>query len=361
MGFGRGETAMTDYRNILLIRTDRVGDVILTTPAVRAVRQIFPKAAVTMLVAAANASLVEGNPNIDRVMVDDRQGRHGGMMGFWRLVGEIHRQRFDLAVNFIPKKRTNLLCFLARVPRRVGYLNDKYGFLLSKKIPDTRHQGTMHEAEYCLELVKTLGAVTADVTPFLYVKPDDEAWAKDVLFRAGYAFSSSGIVAVHSGASCPTKRWPLPHFAELLKRITQSHNCRIVLVGGSETVSDSRDLSERLANQVLDMTGKTTLGRLAGLLRQCRLLISNDSGPVHMAAALGIPVVSIFTRNHPGINPQRWRPLGPRARVVAPELSGGNGQGNGTIKEIPPTVQAVWEAVDDLEKAGSLFQSKSGH
>jgi heptosyltransferase-2 len=353
---------MNDYRNIFLIRTDRVGDVILTTPAVRAIRQTFPKARVTMMVAAANASLMDGNPDINQLMVDDRWGKHKGMGGFWRLVREVRCQHFDIAVNFIPKKRTNLLCFLAGIPRRVGYLNNKYGFLLSHQILDSRHQGTMHESEYCLQVVKTLGATTDTLMPFLSVKPDDESWAKDVLSHAGYD-SSSIMVAVHAGASCPTKRWPVARFADLLKQMRRTYFCHIVLVGGPETIASSRELGKQLGDPVLDMTGKTTLGRLAGLLQECRLLISNDSGPVHMADALGIPVVSIFTRNHPGINPQRWRPLGPQSRVVAPPLQSGiflakKYEDLSQIGEGVPSLEAVWEAVNGIWKEDRSLRPK---
>src|ERR1041385_8669613 len=112
---------MKNYKRILIIRTDRIGDVILTTPAIEAIRKNFPQAKISILVAEQTQDLVKGNPFVDEVLVDDRLGRHHGMTGFWQLASEIHVRRFDAAFIFHTKKRTNFLCFNARIPERIGY------------------------------------------------------------------------------------------------------------------------------------------------------------------------------------------------------------------------------------------------
>ena len=147
-------------RRILVVRTDRIGDVVLTTPAIRALRQAYPEAHIAILVAKSTQALVDGNPDLNDVLVDDRRGRHQGL-GFWRLVSEVRRKRFDLAVIFHTKRRTNLLCFFAGIPERIGYKNDKFGFLLTEQIPDDRPAGTKHESEYCLDMLRPLGGSPA--------------------------------------------------------------------------------------------------------------------------------------------------------------------------------------------------------
>ena len=117
-----------NYRNILIVRTDRIGDVVLTTPAIEALRKAFPQARISILVTPVTRELVEGNPYLDEVLIDDRKGRHGGVFGFFNLVKTLRKRQFDLAIILHTKKRTNSLCFLAGIPHRVGYKNNKFGF-----------------------------------------------------------------------------------------------------------------------------------------------------------------------------------------------------------------------------------------
>src|SRR5262245_45025773 len=148
---------MNQYRNILVVRTDRIGDVILTTPALKALREKFRHSRISLLVSAATRELVDKNPYVDEVLTDHRQGVHQGFMGFWRLVGEIRRKKFDLAIVYHTKRRTNYLCFFADIPTRLGYRNNKGGFLLTHQVKDDRPSGKKHEADYCLDLLKVLG------------------------------------------------------------------------------------------------------------------------------------------------------------------------------------------------------------
>ncbi|MBZ0166549.1 MAG: glycosyltransferase family 9 protein, partial [Candidatus Omnitrophica bacterium] len=144
---------MNTFHNILIVRTDRIGDVVLTTPAIRAVKNKFPQSRLTVLVSPLTYDLIHGLPWIDEIMVDDRAGLNKGIMGFCHLVHSMRYKKFDLAVVFHTKRRTNLACFLAGIPYRMGYKNNKYGFLLNHPVPDERHTGQKHESEYCLDLL----------------------------------------------------------------------------------------------------------------------------------------------------------------------------------------------------------------
>lgn len=306
---------MNDYRNILIVRTDRIGDVVLTTPAIAALRAQFPEANIAVLVSSYTRDLVVGNPNVNEVLVDDRKGVHKGVLGFWRLVVDIKQKNFDLAIVFHTKRRTNLLCFLAGIKNRVGYRDKNFGFLLTTGISDDRHLGQRHESEYCLELLKQIGISLGHPGSFLPIQPDAEQWINAWLKENN--LTDVQIIAVHPGASDPTKCWPLGSFASLMDQISQMQGCRVVVFGAGDTIGMAKELRKLCSRPFLDLTGKTTVAQTAALLKKCRLLVSNDSGPVHMAAALDIYVISLFLRDQPGINPERWRPLGPKGFVLS--------------------------------------------
>ena len=307
---------MKNVKNILIVRTDRIGDVVLTTPAVKILRQTYPKARLTMLVQPLTKDLVEENPYLDEVLVDDREHKNRGMAGFWKLVGTIREKKFDMAVIFHTKRRTNLLCFLAGIPVRLGYKDKKFGFLLTHPVEDRRFRGEKHESQYCLDVLRVFGIPCEETEFFVPLHQDAEVWAEQFLAQNSIA-PQEILVALHVGASDPSKRWLEEHFAELIDRLLGKYHCKIVLIGEVAIRHITRKVLSLTHGPIFDLTGMTTISQLASLLKRCAFMVSNDSGPVHVAAALGVPVVSIFTRNQPGINPERWQPLGERATFVS--------------------------------------------
>ncbi len=306
---------MLNYRNILIVRTDRIGDVVLTTPVIEAVRTNFPNANITVLVSKTTRNLVDGNPYLNDVLIDDRQGRLKGFFGFWRLVAQIRSRKFDVAFIFHTKKRTNLLCFLAGIPVRVGYKDKNYGFLLTKGFVDRRHFGEQHEVEYCLDLLRKMGLNVVSPSIFLPTDPKAEEWAQEWLKNNNP--SGLKIVAIHPGASDSTKRWPAGCFIGLVDKIVERHKCLVIVIGVGAAVELARELRVQCARPFIDLTGQTSVAQIASLLRRCHLLISNDSGPMHLGAAAGIYVLALFLRNQPGINPERWKPFGPKGFVLS--------------------------------------------
>ncbi len=342
-------------RQILVVRTDRIGDVVLTTPALRRLRARFPEAWIAILVSPVTTDLLKGNPDVDKVLVDDRRGRHRGLIGFCRLVTELRRFRFDLAINLHTKRRSNLLLFCSGIPRRIGYRNEKWGHLLTEPLLDQRTQGLRHEAQYCVDALRPLGvAVDGPLVPRIEVDDADRQWAAERVREWGLT-PGDRIIAIHAGSSCPTKCWPLENFAELMEDVARRYQTVFVLVG-EQVESGSRDPLSGLAGRlkVVDLRGQTTLGELAGLFAVVHAVISNDSGPVHIADAVGAPVVSIFTRNQPGINPERWRPLGPRSHWVAPPSDASVSFADGKVHD-PAQLKKV-SVRDVLAEVDAIFQ-----
>ena len=306
---------MPDYRNILIVRTDRIGDIILTTPAIEALRTNFPNAKITVLVSRVTRDLVDGNPYLDEVLVDDRQGRFKGVFGFWQLVAQIRSRKFDAAFIFHTKKRTNLLCFFAGIPVRIGYKDKNYGFFLTRGFDDRRHFGEQHEVEYCLDILRKMGLKVASPSTFLPTNPQADEWARIWLEKNNPA--GLKIVAIHPGASDSTKRWPAGCFIGLVDQLIDRHNCLVILIGAGVAVDLARELRAQCSRTFIDLTGQTSVAQIVSLLRRCQLVISNDSGPMHLGAAAGIYVIALFLRNQPGINPERWRPFTPKGFVLS--------------------------------------------
>jgi len=311
------------FNNILIVRTDRIGDVVLTTPAIKALRETYPVSRISILVSPATFDLVNGNPYIDEILMDDRWGRHKGLFGFFRLVREIRLKQFDLAIIFHTKRRYNLACCLARIPYRLGYKNNKFGFLLSFPIKDVRPLGKKHEAQYCMDVLKAIDIDNDDLDIFVPSQKEAEEWMFKLMNEN--TLKPNEFITIHPGASDPAKCWPAINFAQLIDRLTEHYAMKIVLIGSSQTMPVSADIlrQTRQSSQVLDLTGKTSVAQMVSLLRRSRLLISNDSGPVHVAAGVGASVISLFLRNQPGINAQRWKPLGPKSFILDNKLEPG--------------------------------------
>lgn len=340
-----------EFQNILIMRTDRMGDVLLTTPAIAALRDAFPQASLSLLVRPQTRDLVADHPALHEVLVDDRTQTHRGIMGFWKLVRQLRSKQFDLAIVFHTKRRTNALAFLADIPYRLGYRNAKWGFLLTHGLKDHRHLGEKHERDYCLDVLKPLGIQTENHSLYISIQAVSEEWAEAWL-KEEFLTIQDKIISVHPGASDPTKMWPPQYFAAVMNKLSDHLAYPMVLVGEKALQPVAAEILSQTRGRVIDLTGRTSVSQLVSLIKRSHLLISNDSGPVHVAEALGTPVVAIFTRNEPGINPERWQPLGEKARVVVAPYAGQRSFASGKIK-VPAFLNSispdeVLHAVDSL-------------
>lgn len=301
------------YR-ILLIRTDRIGDVLLSTPAIKAVRDSYPSAHIAVMVRPYVEDIVDGNPHLDEVILYDKDNKHRGFFGSLRFISDLRRKRFDLAIVLHPTVRSNLIPFLAGIPERVGY-DKKFGFLLTKRLKDTKHLGEKHEIDYNFDVLRATGIIAKDRALYMPMKSEYER-VIDRFMALNDLGNKDTIVAVHPGASCPSKCWPAYRFGRVADELIARHNVKIVIIGGPSDAKTVNDVKTGMFRSPIVLSEEHSLGEVAALLRKCKLLISNDSGPVHIAVAVGTPVVSIFGRLDPGLSPQRWGPVGPRDIVL---------------------------------------------
>ncbi len=299
---------------ILITRTDRIGDVMLSTPVIKAVRDRYPDAYIAFCVGPQAFEIVDKNPYLNDVIVYDKKGKHKSIFGITRFIFGIKRIKFDMAIILHPTNRMNLTCFLAGIPKRIGY-DRKLGFLLTDKIPHTKQEGKKHEVEYTLDVIRHIGIEPSDKRLYMSLHKDTERKIKEI-FQTHDINKMDKIVAINPGASCPSKKWPIEYFSEVIDRLNKEYGAKVIILGGPDSKEAARLLLGSIKTKAIDLTGKTSVSLLAGILSKSHLFISNDSGPVHIAVSVGTPVIAIFGRSDKALSPKRWGPLGPSDVVL---------------------------------------------
>jgi lipopolysaccharide heptosyltransferase II len=297
------EITRENIKSILVVRNDRFGEFLLNIPALRALKETFTNAKIIIVADPYNRELVEAIPFIDEI-IEWSQDRHT-FLSRLRMLALLKKKKIDLAIMLNPSKEFNIYTYLAGIPRRVGY-DRKWGFLLTDKIKDKKYLADKHEVEYNLELVRGLGAKTTDKT--LSIKIDDDIIKN--LLKEFKLEDQTGLVALHPWTSDPIKKWPTRNFYELANRLVMEQNLKVVIVGSIDNLRESKEFFNDSNSKIINLTGKTTLKQLAVLLEKCKLLISGDSGPVHLAACVGTPVIALFSNNLAGKTAKRWGPWG---------------------------------------------------
>ncbi len=296
-------------RNVLVMQSAFLGDSLLTLPLLRRLKEIMPQARVTVLTLAKTADIFRGTPWVDEVIVDDKRGVHGGFRGPWKIAAELKGRAFDLAV--IPHRsfRSALIAKLSGISRRVGFDSSAGSFLLTDTVP---FSWLTHDLERNLSLAEPLGAAaTPGAEESRYVVPPqmNESFSR-LLPGAG-----ARLAGVHPGSAWNTKRWLPERFTELCRRLA-ADGFTPVLVGGPEDAA----LGERIALDcgAVNLVGRTGLDDLKALMGRLSVFVTNDSGPMHLAAAAGVPVVAIFGATTRELG---FFPYGPGHRVVEADLA----------------------------------------
>ncbi len=219
-----------------------------------------------------------------------------------------------------PTNRVHLIAYLAGIPERIGY-DRKLAFLLTKKIPHLKQEGKKHESEYVLDFLKSIDIDAKNRELFVPLHEKDIE-RSETLLSEYHVGREIPLIAVNPGASSLSKRWPAKNFAGVADRLADKFKARILIVSdrGNKDFADA--VAGGMKHEPINLAGRTTVGELAALLSKCKLFISNDSGPVHIACAVGTPVISIFGRKNPGLSPKRWGPTGIKSAVFHKDVGG---------------------------------------
>ena len=285
--------------NILIRGTNWIGDAVMTLPAVAAIRSTFPRATITMLAKPWVADIFRLCPDVDDIMIYERPGVHDGPTGILRLAGELRKRAFDAAILLQNAIEAAIIALLAGIPVRAGYNSDGRGMLLTHSVQRTKAIREVHQTDYYLEMVKALGCRPAGREAVLTLGKDDERLAGELF--AGYGLQDRRLlVGMAPGATYgPAKKWFSERFSLVADRLVDRFSAKIVLFGSSDDHDTAFAVQVRAKYPMVDLTGKTSLREAMALMSRCRLFISNDSGLMHVAAALGVPTVAIFGSTNP--------------------------------------------------------------
>ncbi len=285
----------TDASRIALIKPSALGDIVHALPVLTALRSRFPDARITWVVNTAYAPLIEKHPDLTDTLPFDRGAFKKGLWHSTRYAAafarELRRRRFDLVIDLQGLLRTGLMCLATGAPRRIGFANAREGsrhtYTHKIRVPDADR---IHAVDRYWRVAEALGAGDR---PKQFQVPLDPGESRAV--HAELHGLPRPWVAVAVGAKWLTKRWPTDHFAELLNRAHARFGGTALFVGAGDDTALSQETIRQLRGPAHDFTGKTNLPKLAAVLAQCDLMLANDTGPLHLAAALGRPCVAPYT------------------------------------------------------------------
>jgi len=292
---------------ILIRAPNWVGDAVLSIPAMKAVREHFSEAEITLLVRPWVAGLFTSAPFIDKLWSEEKPS---SLSSWRRITRDIRGRGFDLALLFPNSFESALMIFLGGVPQRIGYATDARRWLLTESIaPD---KDPRHQTQYYLDLVKILSAGTDRPSIEIQATSVERSVARELLSAEGIPSGARFLVLNPGAAYGSAKRWHEDRFADAAGSLASEFHLLVVLIGSEKERSIAERIRERMKAPAAILNGKTTLETLIGLLAESSLMITNDSGPMHIAAALGVPTVAVF-----GSTDERVTgPFGPRTRIV---------------------------------------------
>jgi ADP-heptose:LPS heptosyltransferase len=307
---------------ILVVRTDRVGDAVLMTPLLRGLRQQFPRGYIATLVNPRTRNVLLHNPHIDEILVDDPASMPRGRSGFWQQVRMLRGKKFDTALLLLPTERHAWMLFAAGIWKRYSVGVKLYGVLTGMRTV-SRHGYVplRHEADYCMDFGRKLGATSTDLSTEVFLRDEELHAARSLLLERGLrpsrtpSITGDIIVGINPGSGSSAPNWNVDRYVGLAKLLTRHDNVKIV-VTGSDSERELAKAFDSLPANVVNLVGGS-LREMMALIAHVHVFVSSSTGPMHLAAALKIPTVSMFCPI-PHASVAMWGPLGNRATIVTP-------------------------------------------
>ena len=302
-------------KKILVLRYRFIGDTILTVPFLRNLRYAEPNAYIAWVVAPGSSEVVQGIPYVDELIYwdpptihADSRGTHRTLGAKLRFIRELRTKRFDKVYVLKRSLSSAIMAFFTGAPDRVGFDTEGRGFLLTKKIP---YGSGQHEVLNFLDVLKADGVPVVDDHLEAWLSPEEQQFADQFLADRGVQPGES-IIGIHPFAANPTRAWHEDNFVELANALQQEYGGKILLFGGKGDRRLADAMSQRISPMPLMAVGSTSLRQSMALLARCRLLVCNDSGIMHLAASLQVPLVAVFGPQ----SPAKFGPWGKNCRVI---------------------------------------------
>lgn len=277
---------------ILIVEVNWLGDVLFSTPAIKALRRKFPDSFIACLAVPRVREVLENNPCVNEIIINDEEGIHGGFRGRIRLAAALRKKNFDLAFLFHRSFSRALTVYLSGIPRRIGYHTPKRALLLTDALPMPQ-KDSLHRVDYYLGIVKRLECDIRDRNYEFFTSRKDDIFIEHFLQEEGLD-KEDFLVCLNAGGNWGPKRWPEENFATLADRLISEYNVKVVFSGSKEDVALAESIAGAMAHRPIIAAGRTSLSQLAALFKKVHLVISADSGPLHIAASVGADIIALF-------------------------------------------------------------------
>ncbi|MXV73251.1 lipopolysaccharide heptosyltransferase II [Candidatus Poribacteria bacterium] len=305
---------LPNMNKILVIRVDGIGDLLNSTPAIALLRKNYPSAEITVLARPLTAPVLIGNPDVNRTLIFDRDGKHRGIRARLQFYRELRREGFQLAVAMQTAMWTHLVAFLSGATYRLGRYQKRFRSTLTHAWRGKYPKGETHEVDRNLELVRLICEGAGKRQLIFHLSPDEIAAAEARLTSLGIG-TEAFLIGIHPGGSSFDKRWPEKRYAALADRLSQQYNATILLLRGPEEAALVQNIQAAMQSDSITYAPET-IRDLGAMLSCCDLVVCNDSGPMHLAAALDVPTVAIFgPTDHVA-----WHPLSENASIVRRDM-----------------------------------------
>jgi heptosyltransferase-2 len=312
-------TLTQPIKKILVLRPDRLGDVILTLPVVQNLKEAFPEASITYLCTGYTSQILESYSLISDLIIYNRENGHKGINKIVNLAKKLREYNFDLAIHLLPRYPLALATYLAQIKYTVGTGFRWYSFFFTHRQYDHRKYNLYHEVEYNLRLLKKIG-VKSNYSPDVYSYFNFPKTVSESVQRfLTEKINERPYIIIHPGSGGSSIDWPLTNFIELIRQLNEWGKFDVCVTGVTNDKEFLKPLYESNINFV-DLVGIFDLNELALILHKADLFISNSTGPLHLAVAMGTKVLGFFP-NSPGLGPGRWGPFNyPATSYITPPI-----------------------------------------
>jgi lipopolysaccharide heptosyltransferase II len=285
-------------KKILIVEVNWIGDILFTTPFIRAVREANPGSHIACLVHPRCREMLESNPRIDEIIVYDEEGAHKGLAGKASLVLALGAKKFDAAFLLHRSFTKALIAYLAGIRERVGYPTKKRAWLLTRSVEEP--EGPAHKVEYFLDIARAAGISARDISYEFFASDADRGHVARLLAGSGIGEPGSFAVICPGGNWGP-KRWAPESFAALGDRLAERHGLKVVLAAAEKDARLAREVAGMMRSGPVVAAGRTTLGQLGALLERAAIVVAGDTGPMHMAVAMKARTIALFGPTDPAI------------------------------------------------------------